>query len=140
MPAVDQALNEQLAVLDMTGGAWFVAGRQNPHGRVEGTELGLDTVEELVRQSEIDFRTLRMHLREALTESSQITVGQLLDKFPAEQGFGSVVGYVALGAKHGELTTETELVRWLGSDGKQRQARVPAIHFVRESMLELFND
>lgn len=106
----------------------------------EASELGLDTVEELVRQSEIDFRTLRMHLREALTESSQITVGQLLEKFPAEQGFGSVVGYVALGAKHGELTTETELVRWLGSDGKQRQARVPAIHFVRESMLELFND
>lgn len=106
----------------------------------EASELGLDVVEELVRQSEIDFRTLRQHLREALTEFSQITVGQLLERFPAEQGFGSVVGYVALGAKHGELTTETELVSWVGSDGKPRKAKVPAIYFVRESLLELFDE
>lgn len=104
------------------------------------SELGLDVVEELVRQSEIDFRTLRQHLREALAESSQITVGELLERFPAEQGFGSVVGYVALGAKLGELTTETELVHWNGSDGKQRRARVPAIYFVRESVFELFDE
>ncbi|WP_043636409.1 DUF3375 domain-containing protein [Chromobacterium haemolyticum] len=106
----------------------------------EASELGLDVVEELVRQSEIDFRTLRQHLREALTEVSQITVGQLLVRFPAEQGFGSVVGYVALGAKHGELTTETEMVSWVGNDGKQRKAKVPAIYFVRESLLELFDE
>ena len=42
----------------------------------EPSELGLEVVEELVRQSEIDFRTLRQHLREALSEQSQITVGQ----------------------------------------------------------------
>lgn len=106
----------------------------------EPSELGLEVVEELVRQSEIDFRTLRQHLREALSEQSQITVGQVLEKFPAEQSFGSVVGYVALGAKHGEVTSETELVSWLGSDKKQRKAKVPAIYFVRESMLELFNE
>ena len=64
----------------------------------------------------------------------------MLERFPAEQGFGSVVGYVALGAKHGELTNDAEYVHWLGSDGKHRTAKVPAIYFVRESVLELFDE
>ncbi len=106
----------------------------------EASELGLDEVEELVRQSEIDFRTLRRHLQEALASASQITVGQMLERFPAEQAFGSVVGYVALGAKHGELTQESELVRWVGSDGTHRTARVPTIYFVREKAIELFDE
>lgn len=106
----------------------------------DASELGLDEVKELVRQSEIDFRTLRRHLQEALATVSQITVGQMLEQFPAEQGFGSVVGYVALGAKHGELTQENEMVRWVGSDGKHRAAKVPTIYFVRERAIELFDE
>ena len=106
----------------------------------EAAELSLEDVEDLVRQSEIDFRTLRQHLRAALVDVSQITVRELLERFPAEQGFGSVVGYVALGAKHGEMTAETEIVSWVGSDGRHRKAKVPAIYFLRESMLELVND
>ncbi|MRR49663.1 MAG: DUF3375 domain-containing protein [Rhodocyclaceae bacterium] len=106
----------------------------------ETSELGLDEIEELVRQSEIDFRTLRSHLQEALSTTSQITVGQLLEQFPAEQGFGSVVGYVALGARHGELTQDSEVVRWVGGDGNHRAAKVPTIYFIRERALELFDE
>lgn len=106
----------------------------------EVSELGLNEIEELVRQSEIDFRTLRRHLREALATVSQITVGQMLERYPAEQGFGSVVGYVALGAKYGELAHDSETARWVGSDGQHRAARVPTIYFVRESVLELFDE
>ena len=106
----------------------------------EASELGLDEIEELVRQSEIDFRTLRRHLREALESTSQITAGQMLERFPAEQGFGSVVGYIALGAKHGEVTQESEAVRWVGSDGMPRTARVPTIYFVRERTIEFFDE
>ncbi|EEF27624.1 conserved hypothetical protein [Ricinus communis] len=104
------------------------------------SELGLDEVEELVRQSEIDFRTLRSHLREALTSVSQVTIGQMLERFPAEQGFGSVVGYVALGAKYGELTDNTEVVCWVGGDGNSRKAKVPAIYFVWERIIELSDE
>ncbi len=100
-------------------------------------ELGLDAVAELVRQSEIDFRTLRAHVRAALAHSPQVSVGELLDAFPAEQGLGSVVGYVALGARHGELTAGTEQVSWLGADAQPRSARVPALYFIRERYAEL---
>lgn len=104
------------------------------------SELGLDEVEELVRQSEIDFRILRSHIQEALETVSQITVGGLLDRFPAEQGLGSVIGYVALGATHGELTHNRETVRWVGGDGQLRTARVPTIFFVRERAIELLDE
>ena len=103
----------------------------------EPSELSLDTVAELVRQSEIDFRTLRAHIRAALQQVSQVSVGQLLTDYPAEQGLGSVVGYVALGARHGELTTGTENVSWTGADEQRRTARVPALYFIRERYVEL---
>lgn len=100
------------------------------------SELTIEAVEELVKQSEIDFRTLREHVKAMLLEVSQVSVAEVLRRFPAEQGFGSVVGYVALGARHGEVTETSELVHWTGKDGVDRAARVPAIYFTRERFLE----
>jgi hypothetical protein len=101
------------------------------------SELDLDVIEELVRQSEIDLRTLKDNIKAVLADVSQVTVGDLLKRFPAEQGFGSVIGYVALGVKHGEVTTASESIGWVGKDGVHRSARVPAIYFVRERFFEL---
>jgi hypothetical protein len=103
----------------------------------EPSELDLETVSDLVRQSEIDFRTLRQHVRSILDKQTQASIGEVLQAFPAEQGLGSVVGYVALGAKHGEITEGTELVNWTGTDEKRRQAKVPSIYFLRERYLDL---
>lgn len=105
-------------------------------GVAEPSDLDLETVSELVRQSEIDFRILKQHVRAVLGEQSQATIGDVLRRFPAEQGLGSVVGYVALGAKHGEVTDGHEVVAWEGNDEVRRQARVPAIFFMRERSIE----
>ncbi len=101
------------------------------------SEIGLEAVSELVRQSEIDFRALRRNLRALLERRRRATIAEVLDVYPAEQGLGSVVGYVALGVKHGELTPGAELVRWRGHDQAERHARVPSIHFTRERSHEL---
>ncbi|MEJ5029902.1 DUF3375 domain-containing protein [Comamonas sp. MYb69] len=103
----------------------------------EPSELDLETVSELVRQSEIDFRTLKAHVRAILERQSQVSIAQVLAEYPAEQGLGSVVGYVALGSKHGDVTDGTELVVWEGDDEVQRRAKVPTIYFMRERYLEL---
>jgi hypothetical protein len=103
------------------------------------SELDLGMVEELVKQSEIDMRTLKDNVKAMLADVSQATVGDLLRRFPAEQGFGSVIGYVSLGAKHGEVTTNLESIAWVGKDGEHRSARVPTIYFVRERFLELYD-
>lgn len=101
------------------------------------TTIDLEWIGELVRQSEIDFRTLRRQLRELLAERARVSIGEALERFPAEQGLGSVVGYVALGVKHGELTGGIETVSWRGKDETQRKARVPTIYFARERRDEL---
>ncbi|MDR5839201.1 DUF3375 domain-containing protein [Caballeronia sp. LZ034LL] len=103
----------------------------------EASELDLETVNELVRQSEIDFRTLKQHVRSVLDHQSQATIGQVLMEFPAEQGLGSVVGYVALGARHGEVTEGSEIVEWQVELAAHRRARIPAIYFIKERYLEL---
>ena len=91
----------------------------------------------MYKRQEIHFRTLRRHIRAALERAPQVSVGELLAAYPAEQGLGTVVGYVALGARHGELTPGTEQVSWRGADEQLRAARVPAIHFIRERYVEL---
>jgi uncharacterized protein DUF3375 len=99
--------------------------------------IDLEWVGELVRQSEIDFRTLRQHIHELLAQRPRVSIGEALRQYPAEQGLGSVVGYVALGVRHGEVTEEIETVSWLGKDDQRRKARVPAIYFARERRHEL---
>jgi hypothetical protein len=100
-------------------------------------ELGLDVVSELVRQSEIDFRSLRRNLRTLLLQQARASIAQVLEAYPADQGFGSVVGYVALGVKHGQCTAERELVHWRGRDQVDRRAWLPTIYFTRERYDEL---
>jgi hypothetical protein len=108
-------------------------------GMVDGDAalIGLATVGDLVAQSEIDFRALKANIRAALEKHSQASIGDVLNRFPAAQGLGSVVGYMALGARHGLLGERSESVEWLGSDEQWRTARIPTIYFLKERLHEL---
>jgi len=103
----------------------------------EGAPIDLDTVGELIAQSEIDFRVLKANIRALLRERSQASIADVMGRFPATQGLGSVVGYMALGARHGVRSDRVETVEWEGQDEQRRRARIPAIYFVRERALEL---
>lgn len=103
----------------------------------ESSALTIDMVQSMVRESEIDFRQLKDNVLALLADHSQVSVAEVLERYPAAQGFGSVVGYVALGAKHGEVLENTQRVSWTGKDGVDRSARVPAIYFTRERANEL---
>ena len=101
-------------------------------------QVSLESVGELVAESEIDFRTLRQHVLALLEEREQCSVGAVLQHYPAEQGLGSVVGYLTLGSRHGLVSSRhTEQVTWTGGDGHRRHARIPLVHFVREKRNEL---
>jgi len=108
-------------------------------GMTEGepATIGLEDVGELVAQSEIDFRVLKANIRAMLRERSQTSIGEVMDRFPATQGLGSVVGYMALGSRHGVRGDRNETVEWDGRDAQRRRARIPAIYFVRERIHEL---
>jgi hypothetical protein len=96
----------------------------------EAALIDLETIGGLVAQSEIDFRSLSENVRAALDRTSPITIGQVMTHFPALQGLGSVVGYLALGSRHGVLVRErTETVSWKGEDEQWRSARIPTVYF-----------
>lgn len=103
----------------------------------EAADVTLEMVGELVAQSEIDFRTLSAHIRALLQQRTQVSIAEVLDRFPAAQGLGSVVGYVALGSRHGTCLPRNETVSWQGQDGQWRKARIPTIYFLKDRAHEL---
>jgi hypothetical protein len=106
--------------------------------RAGDAPISLDSIGELVAQSEIDFRTLKRQVRALLAERPQCSIGGVLERFPAEQGLGSVIGCVALGSRHGIVVAgRSEAVRWRGEDARERHARIPLIHFLQERRDEL---
>jgi hypothetical protein len=99
--------------------------------------IDLESVSELVAQSEIDFRTLKAHVRSLLEQRDQASIGDVLERFPASQGLGSVVGLLALGSRHGIKGDSIETVAWIGEDDQGRRARIPKIYFLRDRLDDL---
>jgi hypothetical protein len=96
-------------------------------------DIDLNTISSLVAHSEIDFRTLRNNIVDCLEERAQVSIGDVLQRFPARQGLGSVVGYLVLGTRAGvRIPDSVETVGWTGEDGVYRRARIPIIYFLQE--------
>lgn len=99
--------------------------------------IDLESISELVAQSEIDFRTLKEHVCSLLEQRDQASIGDVLEHFPVAQGLGSVVGLLALGSRHGIKGDSVETVAWVGEDEQGRRARIPKIYFLRDRRNEL---
>lgn len=101
-------------------------------------EISLEDVQSAVERAEIDFRGLYANLRDILMQRSQITIGGLLEAYPPQQGLGTVVGYLTIGLKHGEVSRErSERVQWTTQAGAQRAANIPLVYFVAERREEM---
>jgi hypothetical protein len=111
--------------------------RTGPMPEGEALALGIDIVGDLVARSEIDFRALLEDIRAALAEKEQVSVAEVLERFPARQGLGSVIGLISLASRHGIPSGSDERAVWTGGDGVRRSARLPRIYFVRERIDEL---
>lgn len=103
----------------------------------EAAPIGLESVGELVAQSEIDFRSLKRDVLAVLDRQSQASVADVLRAHPATQGLGSVLGLLALGSRHGVVAGHSESVSWTGGDQQARSAHIPVIYFVKERANEL---
>jgi len=110
-----------------------------PEGMQAGDtpSIDLESIGELVAQSEIDFRTLKANIRDLLETRAHVSIGDVLEHYPADQGLGSVVGLIALGSRHGFKTDIQETVSWVGNDNVHRSARIQKFFFIQERVNEL---
>jgi hypothetical protein len=105
--------------------------------RSDGAAISLDSVGELVAQSEINYRGLRRDLHDLLATHNQLSIAGVLAQRPAEQGLGSIIGYLSLATRHGVVAEgEHEAITWQGKDGTERHARIPLVWFLKEKRHE----
>jgi hypothetical protein len=100
-------------------------------------DISLEDVASQVRSAEIDFRSLKEHVSEALKDHAQVSIAELVDRYGADQGLGTILGYLHLGYRIAELVGETEAVSWTGIDGIHREASIPRLYFLKERLHEL---
>lgn len=101
--------------------------------KVPEGELSADALAEMVLRSEIDSRTLKRNILALLEEKEVVSLAELLERFDAGQGLGSVVGYLSLAAKHGQVFDNQRCsIEWTGTDEIRRRADAPTVFFRRE--------
>lgn len=87
----------------------------------------------LFQQFYVDKERLRSRLRKALQTRSQVSLAELLEAEPLEQGLAELVAWLSLATGEGrgvidESTQQT--VRWTEADGRVREATLPTVIFV----------
>ncbi|MEO7558087.1 MAG: DUF3375 family protein, partial [Gammaproteobacteria bacterium] len=88
----------------------------------------------LFDQVVLDKARLAAHVRQALQVREQITLAELLDEQPLEQGLAELVAYLSLACDDSKALfdeTHYDYVRWLDAQGVIRSARLPRVIFNR---------
>lgn len=95
----------------------------------------------LFSQIRVDKAALASHIRQSLQTRAQISLAQLLEARPLQQGLGELVAYMQLASESASVVVDEstlESVEWLAHDSAQdlpalvkRRARMPRVIFVR---------
>ena len=89
----------------------------------------LEELRAIARETEIDFDELTRNVNDLLAEVPSCTVADVLARYPATQGVGSVIGLLSIAAEQGTVDDEPEVLAWQGADGVPRAAIVAAHRF-----------
>ncbi|HUG23967.1 DUF3375 domain-containing protein [Piscinibacter sp.] len=101
--------------------------------KLEAGEEDLDA-DALFSQFVVDKAALAQHVRQSLQQRQQVTLGELLDARPLQNGLAELVAYLQLAGEDGasvvdESTEDT--VSWQAQDGRWKRARLPRVIFSR---------
>jgi hypothetical protein len=100
-------------------------------------EGGEDVMTDLLfEQFHVDKDRLRSRLRQALQTRGQISLGEILDAHPLEQGLAELVAWLSLATSEGCGVIDEDrpqTVTWTDGHGRARKATLPAVTFIREA-------
>jgi flagellar motility protein MotE (MotC chaperone) len=88
----------------------------------------------LFDQVVLDKERLAAHVRQALQVREQITLTELLDEHPLEQGLAELVAYLSLAGDDSKALfdeTHCDTVQWCDAQGVSRSASLPRVIFNR---------
>ena len=91
----------------------------------------------LFEQAYVDRDRLRGQIRHALQTQDQISLADLVDAYPLEQGLAELVTYISVATDDAAATIQEgreQAVEWLDSEGTLRRARVPLVIFTRSAV------
>ena len=102
-------------------------------------EIAADAVEDvpsdaLFNHVYVDKERLAGRIRRALQTRSQVSLLDLVEAHPLEQGLAELVAYVSLAAAEAACViddAQRQTVRWTDGEGGIRQARLPMVVFCR---------
>lgn len=103
-------------------------------GRVELADDQMIDAEMLFDQIHVNRQALEAGIRRALQERSQISLAELIDMQPLDQGLAELVTYLAIATDDdGAMIDDqrTEAITWVQDDGRRRRARLPLVVFSR---------
>lgn len=103
----------------------------------EAAQFDLELIRSWVTLSEIDFRSLKENITSILNETSQASISEIMARFPAKQGLGTLVGYLTLADRFGVKGEGKEQIMWRGLDSIERTALIPTKFFIKERLHEL---
>jgi len=105
---------------------------------IEAGQADMDAAA-LFNQVRVDKAALAGHIRQALQTRAQISLGELLQTRPLQQGLGELVTYLQLASEASNSVVDESVledVQWLACDSSQaavtRHARLPRVLFVRQ--------
>ncbi len=93
----------------------------------------------LYNQIIVDKNRLRGNLREILEDESQVTLPDLLDKHPLEEGLAELIVWFTLAEESSHAFIDDSIVEkvcWQDRDGVQRSASIPRVLFQRKTLHE----
>jgi hypothetical protein len=88
----------------------------------------------LFAQFVVDKEALAGHIRRALQDRTQVTLRELLDLHPMQQGLAELVAYLQLAVENIKAMVDeaaSDTVTWQTPDGFRKQARLPRVVFLR---------
>lgn len=100
---------------------------------VEGGDEDLDAAS-LFSQFVVNKAALAQHVRQALQQRSQITLAELLEQRPLQQGLAELTAYLQLAADQGAAVIddgEPDLATWWTAEGRRKRVRMPRVIFTR---------
>ena len=101
--------------------------------KVEAGEETFDTAA-LFSQFVIDKGALALHVRQSLQQRSQVSLRELLEARPLQQGLAELVAYLQLASESVATVIDDsveESVTWLSRQGATKRARLPRVIFSR---------